>query len=646
MSAIAGLWRFDGKPGTAADCERMLAAQEIYGPHDERVWSEGPVAVGRRLFRTLPEDIHDRQPLQTRDGRLTLVADIRMDNRNELAGALGLSDGEVRGFSDAAVLLACLDRWGEGALDRVVGDFAFVLWDAYARTLTLARDFSGKRPLHFHRGRDFFAFSSMPKGLHALSEIPRAPDEQAAAELSLMIPEKSSRSFFAGIERVRAAHALTVTPERITSRCYWEPRRPGPGRMSSQHYIEGLRHHLDQATLARLRGSDGKIGSQLSGGLDSSAVTATAARLLAAERGKVIAFTAVPRKDYDGADRERRLVDEGPLAAATAALYPNIEHVLIRSGHVSPLAGLDRAFFLCDRPIVSPSNWASGQAINEEARTRKLDVMLFGSMGNMTLSYHGRDFLAESLRAGRLVSLLRVGAQLVSTGDMNWRGVFTSSLGPFMPLRFWRWANSRFGTRKRNPLNYSAIRAERMDALERTSLTDRHGFDFTFRRWGDSFATRRWAIAYFDPGNFLKGALGGWGVDLRDPTADKRLVEYCLSIPTEHYLTDGIPRALARTALADRLPQSVLNERRAGYQVADWSEGLMAARSEIADELSRLSECAPAAALLDIERLRGLVDTLPASGWDRRENIRNYRLALLRGIALGHFLRKASGTNR
>ena len=102
MSAIAGLWRFDGKPGTAADCERMLAAQEIYGRHDERVWSEGPVAVGRRLFRTLPEDIHDRQPLQTRDGRLTLVADIRIDNRNELAGALGLSDGEVRGFSDAA----------------------------------------------------------------------------------------------------------------------------------------------------------------------------------------------------------------------------------------------------------------------------------------------------------------------------------------------------------------------------------------------------------------------------------------------------------------------------------------------------------------------------------------------------------------
>ncbi len=82
MSAIAGMWRFDGKPGTVGDCARMLAAQQIYGPHDGRQWSDGPLAMGRRLFRTLPEDANDRQPLQGRDGRLVLVADVRLDNRD------------------------------------------------------------------------------------------------------------------------------------------------------------------------------------------------------------------------------------------------------------------------------------------------------------------------------------------------------------------------------------------------------------------------------------------------------------------------------------------------------------------------------------------------------------------------------------
>jgi asparagine synthase (glutamine-hydrolysing) len=172
VSAIAGLWRLDGKSTPDADCARMLAAQQIYGPHDGRQWSDGPIAMGRRLFRTLPEDVHDRQPLQSRDGRLVLVADVRLDNRDELMTLLGLSSAAAQPLCDAAVLLESLGRWGAGALDRLVGDFAFALWDAPAQKLLLARDFLGQRPLHYHRGRGFVAFASMPKGLHALAEIP------------------------------------------------------------------------------------------------------------------------------------------------------------------------------------------------------------------------------------------------------------------------------------------------------------------------------------------------------------------------------------------------------------------------------------------------------------------------------------------
>ena len=84
-----------------------------------------------------------------------------------------------------------------------------------------------------------------------------------------------------------------------------------------------------------------------------------------------------------------------------------------------------------------------------------------------------------------------------------------------------------------------------------------------------------------DTGNYSKGALAGWGVDLRDPTADRRLVEYCLSVPTDQYLKDGVPRALGKRALADRLPEAVINQRFKGYQSADWYEGLTAARGDI-----------------------------------------------------------------
>ena len=149
-----------------------------------------------------------------------------------------------------------------------------------------------------------------------------------------------------------------------------------------------------------------------------------------------------------------------------------------------------------------------------------------------------------------------------------------------------------------------------------------------------------------DPGNYRKGGLGGWQVDYRDPTADVRLLEFCLAVPTEQFLRDGMPRALARRALADRLPKQVLEEPRRGLQVADWHEDLTAARDHIADELDRLEACPAAATALDLPRLRRLTENWPSGGWERDEVIMPYRYALPRAISTGHFLRRVAGSNR
>jgi len=624
----------------------MLAAQQIYGPHDCRQWCDGSLAMGRRLFRLLPEDVHDRQPLQSRDGRLTLVADVRLDNREDLATELGLASEEVRQFCDAAILLESLDRWGEQALPRLVGDFAFVVWDAPAQRLMLARDFIGQRPLHYHSGHGFFAFASMPKGLHALAEVPYGPDEQLVAELVALMPRRGPRSFFQDIARVEPAHVVTVTRNGVSSRRYWEPQRPCGRRLRSGDYVEGLRYHLDQATQSRLRGANGVVATHLSAGFDSSAVTATAARLLAPRGGKVVAFTAVPRVGYDGPNVRNLLGDEGPLAAATATMYPNIEHVLIRSGQNSPLDGLDRGFYLCERPTFNPCNRVWLSAINQAARERGLNVLLVGAMGNMSVSYNGLELLPELLVAGRFISLWREAYRLRQKGGMRWRCVLVDTFGPFMPLWLWQWVERKALRQVSNIFDYTAIRADCLAARNLAALARERDLDFYYRPWKDGFAMRLWVMSRIDNGDVNKGMLAGWGTDWRDPSADKRLIEYCLSIPMDQYLSNGVPRALARHALSDRLPAAVLNEPRMGYQGADWHEGLTVARAEVAAELDRLSACAPAAKTLDIERMKNLVENLPASGWQRVDVEDRYRLALLRGISAGHFLRKASGANQ
>ena len=644
MTALAGCWNYGGRPDPAESCKRMLAAQAIYGPHDEKQWSDGTLAMGRRLFRTLPEDIHDRQPLHGAGGRLTLVADVRLDNREDLAAALGLASERARGMCDAAMLLACLERWGEGALERLVGDFAFALWDAGEGKLLLARDLVGQRPLHFHRGDRFFAFASMPKGLHAVPEIPYAPDEQTMAEFITLIPAGGARSFFAGIELVEPGHVATVTREGVRTRRYWEPAPPDPRPVRGADYAEGLRHHLDLATRSRLRGSNGMVAAHLSAGYDSAAVAATAARVSAADGGKVVAFTAVPREGYEGPELKRQIGDEGPLAAATAALYPNIEHVLIRSGDQSPLENLDRYFYLYDRPALNLCNSVWTSAINAAARDRKITVLLTGQMGNMTISYAGLERLTELVGAGRLLTAWNEAKGIHARGMMTWRGVFAQAFGAFMPAQLWQWLNERAG-RKLDVSHYTAINPDNLRTLDLERIARERNLDFSYRPRRNGFETRLWVLRRMDVGNHNKGILGGWGLDQRDPTADRRLIEYCLSVPMEEYLRHGEMRALGHRALSDRLPTAVLEETRKGYQAVDWHEGLTAARTEVEDELRRLAPCAPAARALDLDGMRALLAEWPQDGWERQETISRYRLALLRGLSAGHFLRKACGSN-
>jgi asparagine synthase (glutamine-hydrolysing) len=478
-----------------------------------------------------------------------------------------------------------------------------------------------------------------------LPEVPYAPDEDRIAQSLVLMPETGTQSFFQGIERVEPGHVVIVTTAGLFARNYWQPRRQKIVMHDPEEYEDAYREQLNQAVLCRLRGAGDKVGSDLSGGFDSGAVTATAARLLAPSGGRVVAFTAVPREGYVDNPPRNRLFDEGPYAAATAALYPNIEHVLIRSEDRSPLDGLDRGFFLFDWPCYNLCNSVWGDSIHDVARERKLKVVLNGAVGNMGLSYDGLELLPELFRAGRWLPLWREARALVNNGRFRWRGVLANTFGAWCPSAVWIWLNKMVFGGDWDAARHTAIHPRRFIELDLRARASKCDLDFGYRPWKDGFSMRLWALRRGDPGNYNKGILGGWHIDRRDPTADVRLLEFCLAVPTEQFLSQGVPRALARRALADRLPKIVLENFRTGVQAADWHERLTAVRNQVAIEIDRIAACSAAANTLDLPRLRQMVENWPVHDWHRREVTFEYRFTLLRAILAGHFLRRVTGAN-
>jgi len=636
MSAIAALWRFDGRPDAAEGCARMLAAQQMYGPDAATDWSSGDVAVGRQLMRVLPEDVFDRQPLVGGGGRFVLVADLRLDNRDELADSLQIPAAGARLLCDAAILLAAIERWEDACLSRLVGDYAFVLWDGARRRLLLARDPLGERPLHYHCGGGFCAVASMPKGLHALPEVPYAPDEDRIEQFLARMPDFGSQSFFHGIERVEPGHVVTVTSSDRRTRRHWQPSSRPVLLRGPEEYSEALRDLLDRAVRCRLRGAGDAVGAHLSGGFDSSAVATTAARLQAPFGRRVIAFTSVPREGYEGVCPPRRIIDEGPLAAATAAMYPNMEHVLVRSPGRSPLDGLDCSFLLCERPTPNLCNHVWLSSINDAARQRKLNVMLVADRGNLGLSYDGLAALPDLFRDRRMIAWWRHARALVTRRQMRWRGVIAQTLNPWLSPTVRRWLNRITRGTGVSDVSRLGIHPHRLAALKRAGHMD---YD---NPASNAFSRRLSVLRETDLGNWNIGTLGGWHIDLRDPTADVRVLEFCLAVPPDQFLYEGIPKALARRALADRVPKVVLDEQRRGLQAVDWHERLTAVRERVAAELARLDACEPARNAIDLPRLRRLVENWPTEGWESDEVVSAYRFALLSAISAGHFLRRVT----
>lgn len=640
MTGICGI-RHNGGKDVADDCAHMRAALKIYGPHRDGQWNGAAISFGIQMFRQLPEDRFDKQPVAA--GRFVLVADVRLDNRAELCSQLGWSEERARRSADADLVLAAWERWQDGSLDRLIGDWAVAVWDAAAGTLTLARDMMGNRPLFYHHGRAFFAFSSMAKGLHALKDVPVGPDLETLRDYLALAPTRGPGSFFKGIARVEPGGKAVLTRDGTlkTSHWYdWTGIAERPVR-DDRTCVEEFRGLFDRVISDHLR-SAGPVASFLSAGLDSTAVTVTAARLLGAQEHRLAAYTHVPTRGFEWEVPPGRVADEGPMAAATAAGCANIDHHLIDSGDSRIGGDLDLASYYNELPILNLANAVWVDDLVRHARDDGNAVLLTGRFGNQVISTDGLERLHELACAGRWL----VWFQNVMRTKLGFATCLHATFGPWLSPRMYARALAVFG---RKSLDLSSVTGLRQDIIDSPAFRDHLeacGHDPSYRPHRSVRHVAEFVLRRYDSGGQVnKGQLARYGIAVRDPLADRRLIEFALSLPSRMWLQGGETKWLYRQAFADCVPAAVMRQKRRGYQGADWPERLRRSKTQIDEEIARAESDPDIQRLFDTDYLEQMrCSALPAD-LDEAITVRNYRQKYLRSISVAHFIRRANRRN-
>src|SRR5918998_450263 len=183
MSGIVGIFYLDGRPLDPGLLRRMSESIAHRGPDGAGAWGEERgIGLGHQLFHTTPESLGEMQPLTDRGGNVVLTADARIDNRDELFATLDLDDRPRGEVGDGELILAAYKKWGERCPERLLGDFAFAIWDRRKQKFFCARDHMGLKPFYYYRSGNIFVFASEIKALLRIPEVPQRLNEVAVAD--------------------------------------------------------------------------------------------------------------------------------------------------------------------------------------------------------------------------------------------------------------------------------------------------------------------------------------------------------------------------------------------------------------------------------------------------------------------------------
>jgi asparagine synthase (glutamine-hydrolysing) len=545
---------------------RMTSAVAHRGPDDAGRYVAQGVSLGHRRLSIIDLSADGRQPLCNEDGSIWLVFNGEIYNFQELRETLEAAGHVFRSRSDSEVIVHAYEEYGRGCLDRLHGMFALAIWDEKVRTLLLARDRVGIKPLYYARTPEGLIFASEIKALLCCDALPRQTNLQAVYSFLgyEFVPEPET--MFEGIMKLQPGTWLSFREGGVETGSYWDLNIEAVDRTNTEHESV-LRDAMREAVRSHLV-SDVPLGVFLSGGLDSSAVVAFMSR------------SGVERIRTFSLGYADRSFSELEYARLVSRAF-NTEHQELIIDPVTPEV-IEQVVWHLDEPMSDLAN-VPFYLLCKEVR-QHVTACLSGEGGDETLAGYDRFKASKANRyysvlpswvRRKLIAplILRLSDRPQKKGAINLLKRFVE--GGLLPEdgEHMRW--QYFGTPALEDRLFRAPFRERIRA-DPFAPVRHHLTGKRFRTALDRELYLETRFALVSSPLFKVDRMSmAHGLEVRVPLLDHRFIEACATIPGDLKLRGFTTKAIFRTALRGILPDEILNRGKQGYSlpIKNWLRG-------------------------------------------------------------------------
>ena len=636
MSAISAIYyrnqcSDDVRTHLESDLIKLNKGMDHHGKDGSGIWLGQPCGLAQQVTHYHGQPWKESRPYYDTEQQVSIVSHCRLFNQRELKKQLGLP--LTLDIHDHQLILKAYAKWNLECPNSLVGEFSILIWDEKCKQLLAIVDHFNARSLYYYMDHYKIVFASELKALHCLHTIPREPNLNKIVRNDwLKFQAEAGETSFANIYFLPAAHRMVISSSKHVLCQYWRPTLNDPISFSSNEELrEAFQEKFGDAIEATTN-SHLPVCLQLSGGLDSSSIAMMYAKLKANGSKPLVCFSNVLSSSATKPNHDEKeyldLIQSNQL----------IKEPIIDEWR-GPFDSVDKF----SEDLCTSAQYYQHYAINDAARRYGAKIILHGTMGEITSSYSGYEYLAELFYQGRYLNLFKEIYQYKKNSNQSTCRIFLKHvLNPIRPQ--WLKRPSSLNGRAKL-LAYSLIRpnfiAEVISEDQLSAMTEQFlqaGQHFTKDARYNAFTQLDWFLQHASHVFNQFSDAPKSAVYLSNPYFDKRFVEFCLRIPNHYRFQNGYPRSIIRIGMQNLLPKKIVTRLSKTPFLPDYSDRYYRQLDIAKTTIHALSNHPLVQQVIDINKLQQLMEASSSSkSPDAHLNFLNF-LVIPRTIYLAKFL--------